>query len=125
MSTLNNDRFLVLRRDGTHVRHAFVLDPEDNPAASAALQAMASAAEQAGLMTAREAESFRELAAEWGNRPAPGTPERVVRDRASVVKAISGDGPYEVAEVSKPVKHKRPKVKALPGALTPAKSAKR
>lgn len=111
MPTLNNDRFLVLRRDGTHVRHAFVLDPEDNPTASAALQAMANAAEQLGLMTAGEAESFRELAAEWGNRPAPGTPERAVRDRASVVKALAGDGPYEVSEPAKPVKHKLPKAK--------------
>lgn len=89
MPTLNNDMFLVIRRDGSIAADVFVLDPESNPAASSALQAMASAAETFGLMTAAEAERFREIAAEWGNRPPLGTPEPVRKDNRDIVRAIT------------------------------------
>jgi hypothetical protein len=87
MPTLNNDQFLVLRRDGSVASDVFVLDPGTNRAASAALQAFASAAETFGLMEPREAEAFRVLAAEWGELHA--IPERKVIDRPHVVAAIT------------------------------------
>lgn len=98
MPTLNNDQFLVTRRDGTVASGVFVLDPATNPAASAALQAMANCAEAFGLMSAQEAESFRALAAEWGNRTDYGqgseaeTAPEPVKDVPAVVRMIEGRG---------------------------------
>lgn len=99
MPTLNNDQFLVTRRDGSVASNVFVLDPLTNPAASAALQAMANAAETFELMTPAEAEHFRELAAEWGNRPPVGTPEPEWKDRAAVVRIIEGAGKYDLTQL--------------------------
>lgn len=82
---LNNDQFLVLRRDGSIVETCFVLVPEDAPASSA-LQAYANAAEAFDLATPADAESLRAIAAEWGqDRPEPPT----VRDNPQVTKAIA------------------------------------
>lgn len=87
MPTLNNDRFLVLRRDGSVAGDVFVLCAED-PCASAALQAYAGAAETFQVAAPCESEALRELAAEWGNRPSPGTPETVCQDNPNIVGAI-------------------------------------
>lgn len=88
MPTLNNDTFLVLRRDGTVAEDVFVLDPDENPAASAALLAWANASEILGIVTPGEAEQFRVLAASWGNRPSPGTPPKCGTPNPNIVGAI-------------------------------------
>lgn len=98
MATLNNDQFLVLRRDGSVASDVFVLDPATNRAASVALQAMANTAEMFGLMEPHEAEAFRVLAAEWGE--VRSVPERKVVDRSDVVAAISRPLPSYRVEAS-------------------------
>lgn len=100
MPNLNNDQFLVVRRDGSIASGVFVLDPETNPAASAALQGMANAAETFGLMSAQEAEQFRELAAEWGNRPPVGTPEpERGPDVPAVVRILESGGKLNLSHL--------------------------